>query len=176
MITTLKQANSALKSAKTSKQAYKDKIQEVVEFFVNEYNGKLSENKTLLKQTFEVVGKDAIDLKTFLRNYTNMKTLANDLMTFTTDEFNIGKKGQHLYKLHFNTDYNGEKWYETSDKTDKKALKEITDADLYIKIRNLISLIKSDKNKSTTKSDDFLRVAESYQNRLKATADSKKQD
>lgn len=174
MITTVKQAQSKLKSAIRDKQAYKDSIQEVVEFFINEYNGKLSENKTLLKQVFEAVGKDAVDLKAFLKKYTNMKTLANNLMDFTTDTFDIGKKGQHKYKLHFVENYNGQKWYETSDKTDKKALKDISDSELYIKIRNLIALIKSDKNKSKTDGKAFLRVAEEYEAKLKATAESSK--
>lgn len=173
-ITTVKQANARLNGAIKDKNSYKEAIQDCIEFFVNEYNGKLSANATYLKQIFQVVGKDAVDLKLFIKNYTNMTTIGNDLLHFTTDTFDVGAKGQKKYILKFNDSFNGQKWYESSAKTDEKALKEITDGALYIKIRNLIALIKSDKNKSTAKNDDFLRVAEAYGKRLKAVADSKK--
>lgn len=130
MITNEKELAKTIRNAKQSKAQYRESIQEAIVYFVNEWNGSLQFNTNYFKDIVETVGKDVKDLRAWLFKYTNIQSVKSDLLHITTNDYEFVKdsKGndKKVYILKFNDDYNGQKWYESADKTDKEALKELT--------------------------------------------------
>lgn len=142
-IKNLKQLNATIDKARKSKDLYKTLIQDSIVYFVNNYNSNLTFNTTPFKAIVETVGKDGVDLLHWLKTYTNLLSVKSDLLHFTTDEYTTVKDDEgntkKLYVLRFRDNFNGQLWYETSEKTDKKAIKQLTDESL---LKTLLALIK----------------------------------
>lgn len=168
-----KQYKTKLLSASKSKQAYKDTIQECLEYFVNEFNGKLSMNGTSLKNIVEICGKDVKDLREWLFKYTNMTKVKADCIHFETDDYAFNRNNEKIYNLKFKDNFNGQKWFETAEKTDKQAIKDFTNENFLRSLRLMINNLKSDRNKTTVDCAAFLRSAEVLETRLKATIENK---
>lgn len=123
-------------TAKGGKQAYRDSIQQALEMFVSEYNGKLSYNVTPFKDIVLTVGKDVKDLRNWLFTYTNITKVYSDLLHFETTSYEFAKDGKtKLYKLGFKDEYKGQLWY--SIETDKKAVKELTNDTFMASVKSL---------------------------------------
>lgn len=162
MIKTLKELNDALDIAQKSKETYKTLIQDSLEFFINEYNKKLTYNTQPFKRIVSVCGKDIKDLRLFLFNYTNITAVKSDL-SFETSDYIIKKdkngKPQKYFSLAFNESFKGQKWYETSDKTDKEAIiKELTNDDLIKALKSLFKRFNKSESKYETKETNILKA------------------
>lgn len=162
MISTLKELNTALDNAQKSKETYKTLIQESIEFFVKEYNKKLTYNIQPFKRIVSICGKDIKDLRLFLFSYTNISAVKSDL-SFETSDYIIKKdkngKPQKYFTLAFNDSFNGQKWYETSDKTDKEAIvKELTNDDLIKALKALFKRFNKTESKYETKETNILKA------------------
>lgn len=153
-ITNLKTLNNTIDKARTHKEQYKNLIQDAIVYFVNNYNTNLTFSTTPFKAILETVGKDGVDLLHWLKTYTNLLSVKADLLHFTTDEFTTiqDKDGntKKLYVLKFKDTFDGQKWYETSVETDKKAIKALTDESLLKTLKALIKKLEDTDNNQVT--------------------------
>ena len=165
MIKNLNDLLKVIKQAKTSKQAYKDLIQESIVFFVSEYNGCLSYNTTPFKAIVETVGKDVKDFRQWLFKYTNITSVKSDLLHFETSDFEFIKdkdgKDKKVFTLSFNDSFNGQKWYETEKETDSQAIKELTSEDLQ---KSLKALYKKYTKQETTFDETETKILKAIKN------------
>lgn len=162
MITSIKELNKALDIAQKSKETYKNLIQDSLEFFINEYNKKLTYNIQPFKRIVSICGKDVKDLRLFLFTYTNITSVKNDL-SFETSEYIIKKNKdgvpQKYFTLAFNDSFNGQKWYDTSNKTDKEAIiKELTNDDLIKALKALFKRFNKSESNYETKETNILKA------------------
>lgn len=141
-----------INNARKSKQAYKSLIQDAIVYFVNEYNGALSYNSTPFKEIVQTVGKDVKDLRNWLFTYTNLTKVNSDLLHFETSEKVIvtNKEGKKFvkYTLKFNSNFNGQTWYDTAQKTDEDAIKEFTSDNVKKSLIALYSRYMKDPTKT----------------------------
>lgn len=161
-VKTIQELIAVIEYAKTSKTIYKNAIQTALEYFVKEYNGALTYNTTPFKAICETVGKDVKDLRQWLFTYTNMTKVNADLLHFETDEGYFVKdsdgKDKKVFTLKFRDSYNGQKWYETADKTDKEALKELTSDDLMKSLKAIFRRYTKNGNEYDTKEQNILNA------------------
>lgn len=170
-ITNLKTLNNTIDKARTCKEQYKNLIQDAIVYFVNNYNTNLTFSTTPFKAILETVGKDGVDLLHWLKTYTNLISVKSDLLHFTTDEFTTIKDSDNntkkLYVLKFRDTFNGQKWYETSEKTDKKAIKALTDESLLKTLKALIKRLEdTDNNQVTVDTKGLLESAKRLTTKL----------
>lgn len=141
---TLKILVDLIEKAKGSKEKYRNSIQEAIELFVKEYNGRLTYNRTPFKAICQAVGNDAGALRAFLFKYTNITKIKYDF-SFETEEA-VAKTDSEgntysVYTLAFRDSYNGQKWWEQEK---EKTQQLLTDATFEKSIKALINKYSKD--------------------------------
>lgn len=179
MIENEKQYNNTLDSAEKKKNGYKNDIQESLEFFVNEYNHKLTYNSNSLKRIITIVGKDIVDLRQWIFNYTNITKVNKDFIHFETDDFQFVKdengKPKKVFTLKFKENYTGQKWFETSAKTDKQAIaKELDDNRALSQVKALFKTLTDSASKVTIDCKPLANMLQAYQEKLKQAIEASK--
>lgn len=167
------QFNKKLESLANDKTKLYDGVQDTIVYFVNEYNGKLSYNKNGLEKIFKILDNNAKTLFRFLKTYTNITTISYDFKDFKTkDKIEVKTKaGEKItcYTLRFNDDFSGQKWYETIEKDAKETVKQLTNAGLKAKLKNLLTTLQGNsktENKVDIDTKQLEKVCETYITRL----------
>lgn len=163
-IQNVKQLNTTLTNARKYKAKYRDLIQEALVYFVNNYNGALDKNSTPLKTIINICGKEASFLRVWLNKYTNMKSINNDCLHFTTADKETTENGKQYYILKFNSNFNNQKWYETE--AENEGIKAFGDKQALSLIKSLIKKMTGDEKTVTVDCAGLVKTLNEYQTKF----------
>ena len=173
MIENNKQYFAQLDTMESDEQARLDKAQENIEYFVQNYNGNLTFNKSGFTRLMKLLHNDAKTMLKFLKQYTNITFVSNDFKDFKTDLKSIKttkeKEKITVYHLKFNENWTGQKWYENIEQDAEETIKQLTNKGLKAKLKNLLTTLQGNsktENKVSINTSELETICENYIARL----------